>query len=112
MMSDIPTIRIQNEEPPCPRVNTWAEGYPPSEFLVTPGSYVFSQPEDSPASGIDIFFWNESSTEFHPQDVEVTATGNPEIIIQPAGALGDQTQYQLRYTEPGIYAITIRIFNK
>lgn len=110
-MSDLPLISIQNTEPPCPRVNTWASGYPVTEFLTTSGSFTFSQPRDAEFSGIDIFFWNSNSTEFRPQTCTFTATGNYEFFEELAGENLDQTKYQIRYSEPGDYIINISIQN-
>ena len=97
--------------PPCPRVNTWAEGYEPGPFLTTAQNITLVQPKDAEASGIDIFFWNDNGEQFAPQGCEFTATGNYTFSSSLAGEQGDQTKYQLRYTEPGDYEITIRIYN-
>lgn len=122
-MSNEPQI-LSVEEPPCPRVNTWAVGYPPGPFLTEPQKIELIQPKGAVESGVDIFFWNYrapttvtvgQSQTFIPgrrqQVCEFAATGDYVFEESLAGAELDQTKYSIRYSKPGRYSVFVRIYN-
>lgn len=118
-----------SEPAPCPRVNTWAVGYPPGPWITSPGNFILTQPGDSPESGVDIFYWKGRDPYImtepapgggtvvitipgrRPQRLNFTATENPIIEISDAGDLGDQVKHSIRYTKPGNYQISVSIEN-
>lgn len=98
---------FNNASPPCPRVNTWAEGSSLYTFITAATSYTESHSSLLRGeAGLDVFSWAQL------QDVSVTFTGTPILTTYTAGINSDQTQTQLRYSVPGTYDITVEVFNK
>jgi hypothetical protein len=102
----IPTVEGFNPDPPCPRVNSFAEGSTSYNFVTSVTSYTDVYDLNSRGeAGVDVFYW----TQF--QDAYVTYSGNPFLTSVPAGE-GDQTKLQIRYNTPNTYNITVELLPK
>jgi hypothetical protein len=102
----IPTVQGFTADPPCPRVNTWAEGGTISPYVTSITSFRYEYDVGLQGeAGIDTFVWNQFQAAYIEYD------GNPIVLTEPAGQ-GDQTKYQIRYTTPNTYNITIEVIPK
>lgn len=97
--------------PPCPRVNTWAVGFPPGTFVNFVTSYSESYPYQAPLVGVDIFYWNGIIFPTREQYVVVEASNfslssDGQDVDTPS-----QNKFQLQYDRPGEFTINIQVIN-
>ena len=93
--------------PPCPRVNTWADGYTNGAYVTAVSSYIETYPYEAESAGVDIFYWNASITQ-RTQQVSVSATG---FSLSSNTQITSQNKCQLLYTVPGIYVVNVEVRN-